>query len=131
MNSDALVRRLYQSFADGDVPSIIAALSPDIRWTQMAGLPHGGVYVGPEAVLNNVFVTLAAEWEDFKVEPAQFITEGEAVVALGHYSGTHKETRKPISRIPFAHVWKVFEDKVVRFDLYTDTKLISAATVLG
>ena len=43
---------------------------------------------GPNEVFNKVFVRLATEWEDFKVEPMEFIAEGDRVVVLARETGT-------------------------------------------
>lgn len=124
-NTDT-VRRLYDSFAKGDVPAVLAALDPAVRWTEAEGFPYGGTYVGPGAVLNNVFMKLATEWDGFAAIPSSFVGEGDTVVALGEYSGTYRATGKPI-RVPFAHVWTVGAGKLVRFQQYTDTAVVQAA----
>jgi ketosteroid isomerase-like protein len=116
----AAVRSVYQAFAAGNIPAVLAALSPDIRWTEAEGGPYGGVFIGPKAVLENVFMKLGGEWDGFAAVPAEFVTEGATVVALGEYSGSYKATGKSF-RAPFAHVWKFKDGKAVSFHQYTDT----------
>jgi len=115
-----VIRGLYQAFAAGDIPAVLAALSPDVRWTEAEGGPYGGVSIGPNAVLENVFMKLGGEWDGFAAVPSEFVTEGATVVALGEYSGTYKATGKSF-KAPFAHVWKLDGGKVVSFQQYTDT----------
>jgi uncharacterized protein len=114
------VRSIYAAFAAGDVPSVLGALAPSVVWTEAAGGPYGGVSVGPDAVLADVFMKLGAEWDGFSAVPHEFVAEGSTVVALGEYNATYKATGKSF-RAPFAHVWKFDGDKVGSFHQYTDT----------
>jgi ketosteroid isomerase-like protein len=115
-----VLRNLYAAFATGDIPCVLGALSPEVRWTEAAGGPYGGLSVGPEAVLANVFMPIGAAWDGFSAIPHEFVAEGNVVVTLGTYSGTFKATGKSFSA-PFAHVWKFRDGKVASFDQYTDT----------
>jgi len=119
------IQKLYAAFAGGDIPAVLAAMAPDIRWTEAEGFPYGGTYAGPEQILENVFMKLGTEWEGFTATPREFIADGDTVVALGEYSGTYKETGKGFVA-PFAHVWTFRGGKVVGFRQYTDTALVQA-----
>ncbi|MDZ7644224.1 MAG: nuclear transport factor 2 family protein [Woeseiaceae bacterium] len=116
------VESLYAAFARGDVPAVLEALAPDVRWSEAEGGPYGGVSIGPDAVLANVFMKLGTEWEDFAAVPREFVTSGTTIVSLGEYSGTYKATGKSF-RAPFAHVWKFRDGKVASFEQHTDTAL--------
>lgn len=127
MNSNLhLAQSVYKAFAAGDVPAVLATFSPDIRWTEAEGGPYGGVSIGPDQVLANVFMKLGGEWDGFAAVPQQFVAEGDTVVALGEYSGSYKATGKSF-RAPFAHVWKYENGKAVSFVQITDTVLHQAA----
>lgn len=117
-----VIRSLYQAFAEGNVPSVLGALSPNVRWTEAAGGPYGGVYVGPQAVLERVFARIGAEWEGFTAKPAEFVCEGSSVVAIGEYSATFKATGKSF-KAPFVHVWKFDGETIASFHQHTDTVL--------
>ena len=118
-NLDA-VRDVYKAFAVGDIPSVLAKFAPDIHWTEAEGGPYGGISIGPDAVVENVFMKLGGEWDGFAAVPKEFVAEGSTVVALGEYSGTYKATGKSF-KAPFAHVWKFKDGKAVSFHQYTDT----------
>ena len=126
MNNVDLIRGAYDAFAKGDVPTVLGFLSPDINWTEAEGFPYGGTYVGPRAVLENVFMRLGTEWEGFAAVPHEFIDGGDSVVALGKYSGTYKATGKSF-QADFAHVWKMKDGKAVKFVQYVDTALVQRA----
>lgn len=117
-----IARDLYQAFGRGDIPAVLGALAPDCEWTEAAGGPYGGVYTGPEAVMEGVFMKLGGEWDGFAAVPHEFVADGDRVVALGDYSATYKASGKSFTA-PFAHVWKFNEGKVVSFQQYVDTVL--------
>lgn len=121
-----LIRGIYDAFARGDVPAVLGALAPDIRWTEADGFPYAGTYTGPDAVLNGVFMRLGTEWDGFAAVPAEHVAQGDTVVSIGTYSGTYKATGKRME-VPFAHVWQVKDGKIVRFRQFTDTALVQAA----
>ena len=120
------IKAVYAAFAKGDIPSVLAVLSPDIEWTEAEGFPYGGTYVGPKAVLEGVFMRLGSEWNGFAAVPDEFVDGGDTIVALGKYSGTYKATNKSL-HADFAHVWKLREGKAVRFIQYVDTLLAQRA----
>ena len=115
-----VVRGVYASFAVGDIPAVLGAFAPTIEWTEAAGGPYGGVSIGPNAVLENVFMKIGGEWDGFSAVPSEFVEQGATVVALGEYSGTYKATGRSFSA-PFAHVWKFAHGKAVSFHQHTDT----------
>ena len=124
-HSDAITN-VYAAFARGDVPAVLAALAPDISWTEAEGFPYGGTYVGHDAVLQNVFVKLGSEWDGYAAVPHELIANADTVVALGEYSGTYKATGKSF-RAPFVHVWKFSGDRVISFRQHTDTVVVQRA----
>lgn len=118
-NSEA-IRGIYEAFAIGDIPGVLGALAPDIEWTEAAGFLYGGTYVGPSAVLENVFMKIGTEWEGFSAVPFQLVDGGDTIVALGNYAGKYLKTGKSMS-VPFVHVWDFEDGKIVKFVQHTDT----------
>jgi ketosteroid isomerase-like protein len=120
-NVDA-VRGLYEAFAKGDVPTVLSLFDPEIEWNEAENFIYAdrNPYVGPEAVLNGVFMRLATEWEGFSAAPKELLDAGEKVVALGTYGGAYKATGRPV-RAQFAHVWSLKDGKAIGFQQYTDT----------
>ena len=120
------IQAVYAAFESGDMPTVLGALAPDASWTEAEGFPYGGTYIGPGAVLENVFMKLATEWDDFAAVPAQLVAEGDTVVGLGTYSGTYKATGRSFVA-PFVHVWKFEGDLVQTFHQHTDTAVVQRA----
>lgn len=121
------VKNLYEAFALGDAPGLLASLDENIVWTEAEGFPYGGTYVGHKAIVKNVLKKLATEWDVYQVVPDEFLDAGNRIVVLGNYSGTYKQTGKSMQRVPFAHVWTFENGKATRFVQYTDTLKVSEA----
>src|SRR5436190_23644284 len=65
-----IVKDAYASFAAGDVPGALSAFADDILWVEPDGYPIiGGTYVGPQAVVEGVFMRLAEIGDEFAVVP--------------------------------------------------------------
>lgn len=120
------VQYLYAAFAKGDMPGVLGAFAPDIEWTEATGFPYGGTFIGADAIVENVFMKLGTEWDNWAAVPEQFVTEGDTVVTLGEYSGTCKATGKSF-RAPYVHVWKFRDGRVVKFNQHTDTAIVCDA----
>ena len=121
------VRAFYEAVAHGDVQAVLSLLDPEVEWTEAERFPYySGVWRGPDAVLNNLLVPLARDWEGFAARPREFIADGERVVALGTYSGLYKATGRAMSA-KFAHVWTVRAGKLASFAMHTDTAKVLEA----
>ena len=120
MNNGEIIKALYASFASGDVSGVLAAMDPMINWTEADGFLYGGTYIGPDAILENVFAKFATEWEGFSAVPGLFVEEGNTVVVLGTYTGKYLKTGFSMD-VPFAHIYTLRDGRITRFVQYTDT----------
>ena len=122
-----VVRRFYDALGRGDVAAVLSLLDAEVEWTEAERFPYyGGTWRGPQAVVENLLVPLSNDWDGFSAEAHEFITEGDRVVSLGTYSGTFKKTGRPFSAA-FAHIWTVDGDKLVKFNMHTDTAKVLEA----
>ena len=115
-----IVENAYASFARGDIPAALGAMADDIKWTEADGFPLAGTYVGPQAVLEGVFMRLGEIGDDYAVVPERFVADGETVVVLGSYSWKRKSSGEPAA-VKMAHVWTVHDGKAVAFEQHVDT----------
>ncbi|KAA2267130.1 nuclear transport factor 2 family protein [Solihabitans fulvus] len=120
--SDALdlVRAHYAASDRGDVEGMLAVLAPGATWTEAAGSPYGGTYVGAEQIIDGVLARIGCDWADFTVTVEELVDGGTAVVALGRYAGTHRSTGQEATA-RFAHVWHVTDGQVSSFEQIADT----------
>jgi ketosteroid isomerase-like protein len=122
-----LVSAFYAALGRGDVPCLLSLLHPQLEWTEAEGFPYySGTWRQPEDVLKKLIAPLMRDWDDFSATADNFIAEHDRVVSLGVYRGVNKATGKTM-RAPFAHVWRVANGKLKRFDMYTDTLLVAQA----
>ena len=125
----AVVDGLYQAFAKGDVPAVLAVMDANIVWNEAENFPYAdkNPYIGPEAVLNGVFARIGAEWEYFNLTDIQLHDmSGNMVLATLRYQAKHKTTRKVIDS-QTAHLWTLRDGKIVAFQQFTDTKQAAEA----
>jgi ketosteroid isomerase-like protein len=117
-----IVKGLYEAFARGDVPAVLETLSQDIVWNEAEGFPYAdhNPYVGPQAIVEGVFMRLGTEWDGWTLDLQDFVAGDDAVVAMGRYRASYKANGKDLDA-QFAHVWKLRDGKAVSFQQYTDT----------
>jgi ketosteroid isomerase-like protein len=123
MSSVEKAKALYGAFATGDVPTVLAGMDPGIRWSEAEGTPYqpsGAAWVGPQAIVDNLFMKLATEWENFSLHPATFYDAGDSAVVEGRYTGKYLPTGAELDS-QYCHVFTFAGDKLVRFQQYTDT----------
>ena len=120
MANKDIVEGMYASFAAGDVAAVTAAFADDISWTEADGFPLAGTYVGPQAVVENVFMRLGEFSDNWGVEVERVIADGDTVVADGKYTWNHKETGEPCA-VRMAHVWTLADGKATAFLQHVDT----------
>ncbi len=123
MSNVPLIQNLYAAFGRGDIASVLGALDANVEWREAEGNPYqpaGEALVGPESVLQNLFVKLGEDWRPFVVHPRDFHDAGDTVVMEGRYTGTHKVTGKDLDA-QVCHVWRLRDGKITSFQQYVDT----------
>jgi uncharacterized protein len=123
MDNVEIVKGFYAAFGRGDVGAVLATLDPNLEWRGAEGSPYqpdGKPWFGPDAVMQNLFMKLASEWEAFTVHPQRFHDAGDTVVAECRYSGVHKATGKTLDA-QSCHIWEVNDGKLASWQQYLDT----------
>jgi ketosteroid isomerase-like protein len=116
----------YAASARQDLVGMMADVSPEVAWTEMAGFPCAGTWIGPDQVVDHVFSVLGREWQDYRFTLEQIVDGGEQLVGIGTYSGTYRKTGKPM-QARATHVWRLVSGKIVGFEQFTDTLLVVQA----
>ena len=125
-SNEEIIRAHYAASDRGDLEGMLAPLAPDARWTEMAGFPYAGTYVGPDEVRRGVFERIAADWDGYTAAITELVDGGDTIVGLGTYSGTHKASGRSFeARV--AHVWRLRDGRVVAFEQFTDTARVAEA----
>ncbi len=109
-----------------DLAAMMAPITPRTAWTEMAGFPYAGTYVGPDAIIEGVFKRIGEEWDGYTFTLERLVDGDATIVGIGSYSGTYKKTGRSMN-VRVVHVWDMEDGKAVRFEQFTDTKLVAAA----
>jgi uncharacterized protein len=121
-----VVKAHYEANDRRDIEGMLADITPTTEWTEMAGFPCAGTYIGPDAIVENVFMALGAQFEGYTFKLERLLDAGENAVAIGNYTATHKITGKHFNA-RVVHVWQVKNGKVSHFEQFTDTLIVAKA----
>lgn len=121
VESVAVVRSVYDNFAKGDIPAVLAALAPDVEWVESPQeyLPHRGVHRSPDEVAAKVFGMVVERFDAFAVVPEDIHDAGDVVVVEGRAVGTTKAGATLDARACW--VWTVRDGLVTANHNYHDT----------
>jgi ketosteroid isomerase-like protein len=125
-SNKALIRATYEGASAENGQKLRETLASDATWIEAAGFPYAGTYVGPEAILANVFQRLATEWTGYRAEVHTYLEEDDRVAAFGVYSGTYRATGKAMIAT-FAHLYRLKDGKIVSMEQYVDSAMVQRA----
>lgn len=109
-----------------DMAAMMAPITPATHWTEMAGFPYAGTYVGQDAIIAGIFKRIGEEWDGYTLTLERLIDGGATIIGIGTYSGTFRKTGKKASA-RVVHVWDMDDGKALGFEQFTDTRLFAEA----
>jgi len=115
----ALIRQWYSTLDR-------SLMAPDVVWNITEGFPHGGIYQGHDAVFGEFFSRLQADFSRWGLTIDDVIDAGDIVVGLGTYQAQGRDTGIDVN-VPFAHIWKIQNGKIIALRQYADTLLLHRA----
>jgi len=119
-----LIQALYDAFAARDADAMMASLDDDVHWTEAEGFPYAGTHVGPQAVMDNVWMRMATEWNDWQAHLDDIVVEGDRVATTGTYTAIYKATGKKL-RARFAHTFEIRNGKIVKMEQFVDSAKVN------
>jgi len=121
------IRTAYEEFARHDAAAVLAKLDASVEWVEGGGGDSpSGTFIGPDAVASGVFAVIGANFDEYHVDPSEYIDQGSRVVVKGHFSGKNKGGAELDTG--FEHVFDMRDAKVVRFENKPDN---AAAWIAG
>ena len=98
MNSNYEAIKAHYAGSDAkDLQAMMAPITSGTAWTEMAGFPYAGTYVGPDAIIAGVFKRIGEEWDGYTLKLERLVDGGSTIVGIGTYSGVYKKTGKPMA----------------------------------
>ena len=128
MTNVDVVKQAYSNFETGNVPAVLALFDPKIEWRECIGMPFvkdDGIYIGPEAVVTNVFMNLPVYFDGFNIAVNEIFGADDKVVMVGYYQGTNKATGNSF-KVNATHVWTLKDGKMTHFLQTADTAIINS-----
>jgi ketosteroid isomerase-like protein len=125
MNEDAniqVVRQLYDAFGQGNIDTILQAVTDDVEWHQPGPpdvLPWAGTRHG-RAQVAQFFTAVNETLEILQFEPRTFLAHDDTVVVLGYERALAKPTSRSFES-EWVMVFTLRASQVVRFRAYHDT----------
>ena len=110
----------YDAFGLGDMDAWKEAQDPEAVWVIQKGLPYSGTYVGPQAVMDNVFASIEKLWPDFKVQPINFYESGDTVFVHIKMTAENLDSES-------IHMVTLRDGKYIRFQPFDDSALMMDA----
>jgi ketosteroid isomerase-like protein len=93
----------------------------DLVWdVSNPGWPDQQIYLGPEGGMQ-FNAEWAAAWDDWELEPQDYIDAGERVVVILNQRGRSKATGIPVE-MRFAQVWTLRDGLASRMQLYASVE---------
>jgi len=79
------VRRAFEAFNARNVDALVSLSTPDCEWVPFRAQLEGVVYQGHDGIRR--FVSdMDDDWENFRIDPADFHDRNERVAVVGHVS---------------------------------------------
>src|SRR5947207_7282179 len=105
-----LVQGAYESFARGDVPSVLGLLAEDVAWSVPPPLPQAVDAHGRDEV-GAFFERLGGIWEGLNIEVTDVVASGDRVCVIGRGSGKVGGEEAGYGCV---HAWTLADAKAVR-----------------
>jgi ketosteroid isomerase-like protein len=118
-----IVRRGYELYAKGDLRGVTDLISDAAELPDAGGLgiadTAAGTRRGPDGFLQGSQEAVEA-FEDYRVEPQEFIDAGDAVVVPVRISGRGRASGA-MTEVRLVHVWVLRNGRAIRNEIYRTT----------
>ena len=111
----SIIRKTYDDFAKGDIPSVLGVFDPTIAWHVPGHGPLSGDYRGQDQVVGFFQRTLQLADGGFGIDVHRVLAEDDEVVALVTVKA---ERNGHAATFPEVHVWRLANAKITEFREY-------------
>ncbi len=126
-----LVQDAYACFGRGDVPAMLALMTPTVEWQFLGDrtAPYTASLKGTSQVAE-WFGTVAQADDIREFAPQEFLVGPDHVTVLGHERTVARATGREFT-CRWVHVWGIQDGRVARFFGMLDTEAAGAARHRG
>lgn len=118
------LHKTYLLTGSGKLEEFKSYLAENVSWTEAAGFPYAGTYIGPDNVIKNVHERLGSEWDNYSATDISYTFNENVVMVYGQYRGTYKKTNKTFVA-DFVHLYEFnHDDKVQKFIQIVDSAIV-------
>ncbi len=125
----AIIKKLYDDFAKGDIPAVGAVMAANIEWNEAENFPfaNGNPYIGFDAILKGVFGRIGEEWGYWNLTDLNYNDmANDKILVTGRYQAKYKKNGAIIN-LQMAHLWTLKNGEIIAFQQFADTKGIADA----
>ena len=114
-SNSVIIRKTYEDFAQGNIPSVFATFDAGISWHVPGHSPLSGDYTGHDQIGGFFQRTMELSGGAFSIDVHNVLAENDLVVALV----TVNAQRNGLSAsFPEIHVWRMRDGKATEFREY-------------
>ncbi|MDX6287000.1 MAG: uncharacterized protein QOG53_2485 [Frankiales bacterium] len=108
----ALVQSGYEAFGRGDIPAVLAVLSPEIQWHIAGRNPMAGTYKGHDEVVGFFTQLMERTGGTFNLEIHDFLASDDHIVVLARETGQRDGKSLDSNAV---HIWHLRDGKATEF----------------
>jgi uncharacterized protein len=109
----------YKAFGKGDIATAVAGMDENAEWVTSDELPLGGTLHGREEIAQ-AFARIPEYFDEFSVEPDEFIDAGDVVIVHGMQHARAKETGESFDSA-YVQLLRMRDGKTIRGEFYGDS----------
>jgi hypothetical protein len=116
----AIVRRIYERWAENDIDGVLEFVDPDSVGEWARGVPGRDVFHGHEGFRAGWEEWLES-WEEFRMHPDEMTARGDEVFVVARYTASGRGSGLPADdRV--AHLWQLRDGRSVRLRMFGDVE---------
>lgn len=123
----ALVKRVYDAFANQDFDAIVQQISSDAVFVDCAGSPTAGTYEGSDEIASGFFAPISQMFSKYTWELTDLIDGGDRIVARCNYKATGNQSGKAFN-VRATHIWTIASGSIIALEQVLDTAPVAIAT---
>ena len=115
VSNEKIIRKAYQDFAEGNIPSVFAAFDAAITWHVPGHSPLSGHYSGHDQIGGFFQRTMELSGGAFSIDVHNVLADGDLVVVL---ATVNAQRNGVAASFPEVHVWRLKNGKATEFREY-------------